>query len=631
MKKLLIILAIIVVVVAGIFVSAAMNADKLVNKFKPDLERIASGALGSKVTLGKLETSVFPEVKVRVGELRLEGGSAQEAFTLNNLLLHVKLLPLLSGSLDIKKLSIDKPEVVFTKSKEGVQVVGLPKKKAAAAPAPQPAPTAKEGAALPSALKLNLERFEIIGAKVTFKDEEAKKEYQVSQIDVGAAVALKENVVSVPDLSVSARVLNKAALKIHGAGITYGLADGKARVPELQINLLGNVMVLKAAYDTKTSEGSVSIDSAGVSLASLDPLLDIAPQARAFELKGAIKPALSAQLNPAGFSADGAISLSGLAAKAADMQISDLSGAIKIAATPALQNASSEGLTLALNGAPLKIMFDAGVEGGTLAKLHRLTIEAFAGSVNAAAQAQLGGAQSFSSKIDVKGIKIQDALAAVKPAVAQMVSGTLSGLSADVNGSLGPTLMQSLKGSARVLAENCTLNGVNLAGDVLKALNQIPTVQGSLYSSVPPEQQASVASNNTAIRSLSGDFQIGGGTLATPNLKLLSDVFSLASDGKVGFDSSLDLNATISFTQAFSASLVARTPEIKKILDSNGQLTVPLSIRGTPPKVMVLPNAQRLIEMAGKKALQEQGTKLLDNVLGGKGKKGGGKGFSLGF
>ena len=57
--------------------------------------------------------------------------------------------------------------------------------------------------------------------------------------------------------------------------------------------------------------------------------------------------------------------------------------------------------------------------------------------------------------------------------------------------------------------------------------------------------------------------------------------------------------------------------EVGKILDKDGHLTIPLTLKGTPPAVIVIPNISKLLEIGGKKVLQEKATELLGRALGG--------------
>lgn len=96
MKKKILILLVVIILIAGAGLAyAAMNLNSLIEKFRPDLEKIASQTLGMPVNIGNLEASVFPETKILVKEFKLGGGDKSQAFKLNNLALSVKLSALL--------------------------------------------------------------------------------------------------------------------------------------------------------------------------------------------------------------------------------------------------------------------------------------------------------------------------------------------------------------------------------------------------------------------------------------------------------------------------------------------------------------------------------------------------------
>src|SRR5262245_3718297 len=115
-KKLLIGLGIVALLIGGVMVYAASNANRLVNQYKPDIERVASNTLGSKVTLGALDVNVFPSVNAKVDQLQISPKSGVgDGLTLKNLTLKFDLLPLLGGNLSIRKLTLDSPELVFLK------------------------------------------------------------------------------------------------------------------------------------------------------------------------------------------------------------------------------------------------------------------------------------------------------------------------------------------------------------------------------------------------------------------------------------------------------------------------------------------------------------------------------------
>ena len=63
MKKVLWVLAALVVVMGALLGFAAYSANSLAARFKPDIERAASDALHASVSFGALSVSVFPSVQ----------------------------------------------------------------------------------------------------------------------------------------------------------------------------------------------------------------------------------------------------------------------------------------------------------------------------------------------------------------------------------------------------------------------------------------------------------------------------------------------------------------------------------------------------------------------------------------
>ncbi len=634
MKKILVLLALVLVIILGIFVYAAANANSLIAKYKPDIEAQASKALGTKVTLGKLETSVFPGVKVRIGELILGDKAKEEGFTLRDLIVSVKLLPLLSGALEVQRLSIEKPTVVFIKDSSGISIAGLPRKSSDTSGTPPPPPTASSSAAtpptLPASLSFKLDEFELSDATVTLNDKVAKKEYTVSNLTVLTSVNFQDNLAALPSFLVKASLLGKAPLSVKGENITFSLKEGVLNAPLIEIDLLGNKIGVAATANTITGNAKAQLASKGINLQSFDPLFDVAPDLRQLALKGDILFDISAEIGKL-LNASGTVTLAKIGATAAGIPVSDLDGTIRVSASSSEMSAASKDISLSLNGSPVTVAFNSVLEGTSNAVLKELTIKAFNGEIVANASADLGSSQRFSSEAHILELDIGAALSAVKPALSGMVTGTLESLSVRTEGTLGAALIPSLSGQGSVAVKKCTLRGVNLANEVLKGVTKLPFLAGSLRSIVPPSLEGTLNAENTAIESLTSTFTLGGGGLTTPDLKMLSTIFSLEAKGRVGMDSSLDLNSAIAFSKEFSAALAERNNNISKMYDEQERLTIPLVIKGTPPKVLILPDVERLVELAAKQAVKQKANEIIDNVLSGKsgGKKGIGK--LLGF
>ena len=640
MKKALIVLAVLFVIVAGVFFYLAWNANSLIAKYKPDLERVASNTLGSSVTLGKLEASIFPSARVRVDEFRIaRDAQSKDGLTLKNLYLNVRLLPLLSGKLDIVKLGLDSPSLTFIKDKNGISIEGLPKSTAPtqAAPATTPAAvpdTAKSGAGpVPAGLGLNLEKFELKNASITLKDVEAKKEFRVSDLNVETAVGFENNVARISDLVVTGRALEKIDFRVDGSPITYSLADGRFDLSKISVSVLGGKLDIQASGAVPSNSGKAHISSTGFDLTKLSPAYEIVPALKAFALRGSAAPQIDAEWGPQGsYKATGTIGLTGIGATAANIVVSDLHGQINLNANQSAQNVGSKELAFKLGAEPATLAFDAQLANNQ-GTLQKLLLSSMGGTVDATAALNLLD-QHFSSQYNVNMIAIDRAVAVLKPELGALLAGTVHSVKGNIAGVLGENLKPSLTGTTSVLVKDGAIKGVNIAADVLKTVKDLPFLSGSLYSSAPPEQRAALESSDTSIKELSGNFAIKNAALNTQDFMLLSSLFVLNARGSIGFAANIDLNAQIGFDPAFSNALVLKTPQLKALQDNNSRLVIPVTLQGTAPKILVLPDMQKILELAANAAVKEGASKLLDQVLKGGAKEGGkkkGLGGLLGF
>lgn len=608
---------------------AAYNANSLIAKYKPDLEGLASKALGSKVTLGKLEASVFPRAKVTVDEMRITRGSA-EGLSLKNVTLAVKLLPLLTGNLEIVRFSLEKPHVTVVKDESGMYLAGFPKPGLAGASGSAQAKGGqaqgsgtKDGAAKASALGVNLESFELTEGLLTFSDKTKNKDISLSDLNVHAALMLAANSVSIAPLEVDAKILSKNALTVKAADLKFAMDSGDFNAKNLGLTLAGNPLILDAAFNTKQGKGSASVNSSGIALESLVPMLqDFAPQVSAFKIQGRVSPALKVEFGPgSSYNAKGDIGVENVALNIGPLVITGTAGKIGIDAAPDSQKVAAENLSLRLGGAELKVTTAAEIKGKTFF-LPKFQAAGFGGSIIAGITSALDGDKNFSGSANASALAVSPAIRALKPDAPDILSGTLHKFDVKFEGAAGADIAKSITGNASLDFREGTLKGVNIAGLVLQ---KVDILGGVLAASVPPEFQSLVNSPDTEIKSCTGSFTISSGKIRTTDLNVVGPYFTLQADGSAGFDTNLDLNATISFDQKFSAALAARIKEVSAILDSDKRLTIPLTLKGIAPKLTVVPNTEKLLKMGAKKLLQDKAGDLLQGVLGG----GKGKGGSL--
>jgi AsmA protein len=111
--------AVALIVIAVIVLSMVVD----VEKYKPQIEQQAAKAIGRTVTLGgDLKPSFFPWIGVRLSDLHIgnpPGFKEKDFVSVESVEVRVKLLPLLSRHIEVKRFVVDKPFVVLEKRKDG--------------------------------------------------------------------------------------------------------------------------------------------------------------------------------------------------------------------------------------------------------------------------------------------------------------------------------------------------------------------------------------------------------------------------------------------------------------------------------------------------------------------------------
>jgi AsmA protein len=116
----IIVVGLIVVVIAALLI-IPMFVD--LQKYKPELEKYVSETTGRPFAIGdKLKLSLFPWAGVYLSDLHLgntSGFAEKDFLTLKSFEVRVKLLPLISKDIQIKRFVVNEPRILLVKNKDG--------------------------------------------------------------------------------------------------------------------------------------------------------------------------------------------------------------------------------------------------------------------------------------------------------------------------------------------------------------------------------------------------------------------------------------------------------------------------------------------------------------------------------
>jgi hypothetical protein len=242
-----------------------------------------------------------------------------------------------------------------------------------------------------------------------------------------------------------------------------------------------------------------------------------------------------------------------------------------------------------------------------------------------------GGKQDGALTLDIRPVKPvcsvhsklsgvdTNALLSAVSSLRDTLYGTL-GANTAVTFTLGPSteLAKSLNGNLDFQITNGELKNINILNEVAKIgkfLNNAPAQSGS----------------GTALRKFSGALVIKNGVASTNNLTAVLDTGSLAASGQLSLvDQTLNMHLN-----AVLASNVSQTVGGSGIggflstalSNSNGELVIPVNVRGTTSHPVFSPDLQAMTQMKAKNLLPTSGdpTQLTSGLVGAiAGKKGSG-------
>ncbi len=220
----LIVLAILVVIITPMVVD--------VQKYKPEFERLGSEMTGRPVTLGgDLDLSVFPWVGVALSDIHLgnpEGFDQKDLLSVKSFEVRVKLLPLISKDIQVKRFVVDSPRVILEKRKDGKtnwEGLGQSTEKA---PSETPEET-KEGTPMEGLpiKDLAVNEFAITNGLVTFTDETNGTRRELSDFNLRLQDVSLEDPIR---LSLSANLDDKP-ISVDGKVGPIGKDPGKGTIP----------------------------------------------------------------------------------------------------------------------------------------------------------------------------------------------------------------------------------------------------------------------------------------------------------------------------------------------------------------------------------------------------------------
>jgi AsmA protein len=233
-----------------------------IQKYKPEIEKQAAEATGRPFTIGgDLRLSLFPWAVIGLSDLHLgspPGYKEKDLLYIKSFDVEVKLLPLISREVQVKRFVVDGLKVNLEKNKEGRgNWEGIGKTPAKAPPAPPKETTRRPEEKVESGFPLKaleVGEFAVRDASFLYVDDGTGEKRQIS----GLTLTLQDVSLERPVHLMLTALLDNQPLSVEGSVGPVGKDFGNTKIPldvtlkafkEVNLNLKGSVTALTKQFD----------------------------------------------------------------------------------------------------------------------------------------------------------------------------------------------------------------------------------------------------------------------------------------------------------------------------------------------------------------------------------------------
>ncbi|HOD11668.1 MAG TPA: AsmA family protein [Candidatus Omnitrophota bacterium] len=176
--------------------------------------------------------------------------------------------------------------------------------------------------------------------------------------------------------------------------------------------------------------------------------------------------------------------------------------------------------------------------------------------------------------------------------------------------------MKPASGSVTVQLKDGKLININILKVVLDKMSMLPGLSEKLKQSLPEQYRSKLEQNNTNIHSVDLDVGIRSGQMDIRSAKAQADIFLLSGQGMVDLDLQMNLAARLIIPKDLSESMATAVKELVFLTDTQGQITIPVTISGrAPDRLSYMPDLEYLGRQLFEARGREELGRLLDKAL----------------
>ena len=224
----------------------------------------------------------------------------------------------------------------------------------------------------------------------------------------------------------------------------------------------------------------------------------------------------------------------------------------------------------------------------------------------------------FTLNSKAQGIDVKDLYTALDPKAERDIRGRMNAtMKLSGSGKNWEEIKPALRGQGDAEVLQGALLNFNIAEGAFTGITGIPGLTNAISPSLRQKYPETFAAKDTEFKELKANFDIADGRINVKNLRMAAADFLVQGEGWADFTRRIDFRSTLSFSQRLSADLAQSAREMKYILNNQGQLEMPFTMKGRLPNVKPKPDTRYLGELVQRGFLRKGGEDLQNRYLGG--------------
>jgi len=253
-----------------------------------------------------------------------------------------------------------------------------------------------------------------------------------------------------------------------------------------------------------------------------------------------------------------------------------------------------------------------------VANIRSLRVNALSGALQVVGEYSFKEAvPKFSVTSKAQGIDVKELYSALDPKAERDLRGRMN---ADMKLAGSGKRWEEIKPTLRGQGEAEVLQGAvlnfNIAESTLSGITGVPGMTNIISPSLRNKYPETFTAKDTEFKELKATFDLADGRINVKDLRMSAAEFILQGNGWADFTRRVDFRSMLSFSQRFSADLSQSARELKYLLNNQGQLEMPVALKGTLPNVKPKPDTKYLAQMAQRGFMRKGSDELQNRFLG---------------